>query len=193
MSTHEKKKTVSEEMNRDQFADNFVCKNFVSFDLVRTFPINRWTKFWGKTRACRVQTDRFLVDARIDPKWLAIMSKETKGTSMMSPWLGYALYIDSAKLLQYVTTNPRNWSNYKAQRAMLYGNAIDTPEIERNAMVETNRDRERKRMGGVNRRERKRRRKIKDEERKIRAIHDGWTTLVYYVSVIRCSLRSIDE
>lgn len=98
-----------------------------------------------------------------------------------------------APIRRYVTTNPRNWSNYKAQRAILYGNAIDTPEIERNATVETNRDREGKRMGGVNRRERKRRRKIKDEERKIRAIHDGWTTLVYYVSVIRCSLRSIDE
>lgn len=30
-----------EELNRDQFADNFVCKNFISFDLIRTFAINR--------------------------------------------------------------------------------------------------------------------------------------------------------
>lgn len=38
---HMKRKNREEELNRDQFADNFVRKNFISFDLIRTFAINR--------------------------------------------------------------------------------------------------------------------------------------------------------
>lgn len=94
-----------EELNRDQFANttSYIKISYRSILFVRSQLIDERNSEGKRAHAAYKQID-FLVDGRIDPKWLAIMSKETKGTSVMSPWLGYALYIDSAKLLQYDDT-----------------------------------------------------------------------------------------
>lgn len=121
-----KEKTVSISWRRTESRSicrhNFVYKNFVSLDLIRTFPINRWTKFRGKTRACRVQTDRFsrgwknrseMISDNVKRDQRHVRDESVTGVCSLHR-LGKV-----APIRRYVTTNSRNWSNYKAQRAVV--------------------------------------------------------------------------